>query len=187
MNEQFAVGAEGQVIDIPQAAGKQLDGFPVQVGPDDHPSRCLAPGGMTARILVTRAHQIAFVVPAVRTRRRIRFDRRGVVSNHDVDQSVRAECQAVRTMLAHLSFKIEEEPASFQFAVMILIRETIESIAFGTVPRHVDLTVKRQNALHVLHCFAVLVHLVHDAILVCIDYQQQGTSFARKDRSGQIR
>ena len=138
------------------------------------------------RIFKPRLQQIPFVIAPMRTGRIVCLERRGVVTEHDIEPTVRTQRQPVRRVLAHFTFKRTQQLGTLELTVAVLIGEPIESTPFRTGTRDIDIPIERQNALDVFHEVAVGPELVDDFIVIRIDGQQQPFAFARQDQMAEF-
>ena len=105
--EQLTVVVEHQVVGILQSAGEQLDGAAGRVGAKNRAARRLDAHGVTAGVFVARRDQVALVEIVIGTGRLDLGGHVGEVAHDDVQQSVGAQGQGVRAVLADLAGELQ--------------------------------------------------------------------------------
>ena len=172
---------ESNVVSIPQTASDDAHRTLGQVVANNRPARSLNPHRMPTWIFKTRAHQIAFIRCHQRLVSSGGVHQAGMISDRKVQASIGPKGDLVCSVLAGGSLELSERLALFQLAVAVLVDQTIETRSFGSLARHVDVAIERQQTLNVLHQIAIRLRRVRDTILVRVVHQNQSATFDRSD------
>ena len=100
MNEQRTVWMECKVVSVAETAGNHLDLLARQLQSDDGTTWCLDPLGMPTWIFEARLYKIAFVCQSIRTAFIDGCAKSRMISNHDVDTTIRTKGDLMWSMLS---------------------------------------------------------------------------------------
>ena len=179
MCEQLARPIEGHAVAISQAAGEQLDEAAINVGADDRPARGFDPRRVSVRVFVLGRAEVAFIDVVQRAGRFRLFLDLGMITEHDVKQTVGAQSDRVRAVLGGFGGEFQKRFDGVRLVIAVFVGQAIQTLPVRPAADGVHLAVERQQALGIGHFVGKNFRLVVLAVMLAVANKQDSDFFSR--------